>query len=78
MWIAVCVATGVAGGRMADIEDRNPYVWGFATGAVAWFGGDLLGEWFWFAPVLALAACFAALWVMKARDGDGPGGRIVR
>ena len=81
LWIAICVATGMIGGKLADMENRNPWVWGAATAAAAWFASDLLGAWFGLAPFLALAACYGALWAMKSRDDadrGGPGGRVVR
>lgn len=80
LWIMVCVATGIVGGKLADIEDRSPYAWGAGTGALAYFASGWLGAWFGLAPLLALAVCFAGLWFMKSRDdaGRGGGGRIVR
>jgi CHASE2 domain-containing sensor protein len=81
LWIAVCVATGMVGGKFADIEDRNPYVWGAATAAFAYVASGMLGAWFGLAPFLAIAACLAGLWAMKSRDDadrGGPGGKIVR
>jgi hypothetical protein len=80
-WIAVCVATGIVGGRLADMEDRNPYVWGVATGAFAYFASGPLGAWFGLAPFLALAACFVVLWAVKSRDDadrGGGGGKVRR
>jgi hypothetical protein len=75
LWIMVIVVTGVVGGKLADIEDRSPWLWGVGTAVVAYVLSDLLGPWFGLAPVIALAACFAGLWIMKSRDEDKPGGR---
>ena len=81
LWIMVCVVTGVGGGKLADMEDRSPFVWGIATAVVAYFLSGFLGAWFGLAPVAALAACFAALWFMKSKDDadrGGGGGKVTR
>lgn len=80
LWIMVCVATGMVGGKLAAIENRSPYLWGAATGALTYFVSGLLGAWFGVAPLLTLAGCFAGLWIAKSRDDAGGrgGGKIVR
>jgi hypothetical protein len=81
LWIMVIAVTGVVGGKLADIEDRSPLVWGVATALVAYVLSDVLGAWFGLAPVVALAACFAGLWILKSRDekkSGGRGGKITR
>jgi hypothetical protein len=77
LWIMVCVLTGIVGGKLADMEDRSPTIWGVATALTAFVASDFMGAWFGLAPVAALAACYAGLWIMKSRDGDR-GGRITR
>ena len=79
LWIGVIVATGIAGGRMADIEHRSPWIWGVVTAGATYALGSLLGAWFWFAPLVALIGLFAVLWFLKSReDARRGGGRIVR
>jgi len=80
LWIMVCVATGIVGGKLADIEDRSPFVWGVATAVVAYLLSGYMGAWFGAAPVAALAACFAGLWFLKSRDDkrSGGGGKVTR
>ncbi len=79
LWIMVCIVTGVVGGKLADTEDRSPYLWGAATAVATYVLSGVLGAWFGLAPVLALAALFAALWFMKSRDDEGGGGgKVVR
>ncbi len=79
LWIIVIVATGIAGGRMADIEHRSPWIWGIATAGATDLLGSLLGAWYGFAPFLALGALFAMLWFLKSRDDARRGGaKIVR
>ena len=81
VWIMVCVVTGVIGGKLAEMEDRSPYVWGVVTAVAAFFISDFLGAWFGLAPVAALAGCFAALWFMKSEDDadrGGGGGKVTR
>jgi hypothetical protein len=68
-------------GKLADMEDRNPYVWGVATAAFAYVASQVLGAWFGLAPFLAVPACLAGLWATNSRDDadrGGPGARIVR
>ena len=79
LWIVMIVATGIAGGRMADTEHRSPWIWGVAAAVAAYVLGDLVGMWFWFAPIVTLIAVFVALWFLKSRDDARRGrGRIVR
>jgi len=80
LWIVAIVSTGVVAGKMADIEGRSAIVWGVSTAVSAWFLGDLLGQWYFLAPIAALAACFAGLWYAKDRDErrGGRGGKITR
>ena len=80
LWIMVCVATGIVGGKLADIEDRSTYLWGAGTAGLAYLASGWLGDWFGLAPLLALAVCFAGLWILKSRDDSrrGGGGKVVR
>jgi len=80
LWIMVIVVTGIVGGKLADIEERSPFVWGIATAVVAYVLSDVMGAWFGAAPIVALAACFAGLWFLKSRDDkrSGGGGKVTR
>jgi hypothetical protein len=77
---AALVATGVIAAKMADIEGRSALLWGVAAFVAAWLLSDLLGVWWFLAPVPTLVACFAALWYLKERDERrrGGGGKITR
>jgi hypothetical protein len=79
LWIMIVVTTGIAGGKMADIEHRSPWIWGTATAVASYALSVLLGVWFWFAPFATLIALFAALWFLKSRDdARRGGGKVVR
>ena len=63
-------------GRLAALEDRNQYVWGFGAGgaiaALTW-GLDVFVL---FSCVIALFGTFVALWIAKAIDDRRAGRRF--
>jgi hypothetical protein len=65
--------TIVVAGKLAEIESRNAYLWGIATGVAVLALVFGFGVYLVFANVLALVGEFICLWIAKSRDAKRAG-----
>ncbi len=71
-WLLLACVIFVAG-KMAEIEGRNPWAWGFATGSGVIVLTTQFGVFLLFSNVIALVGVFLALWIAKYHDDKKAG-----